>query len=508
METSNLIIGIVALLCGVGAGYAIRVAVVSRNKNSLEEQLKGKLLAADAEAKKIVLDAQAKALAIVEEGKKEEKERKAEIRKHEDRLVERTESLERQIADLSRKEEELRKVQESLVKREAEASEVTKKAMHELERISGLSKEAARDELMRVVQTQYQNDLKQLVYKMEHEKREEVEKKSLDIITTALQRYARGHVSELTTSVFTLPSEDLKGKIIGREGRNIKAFERATGVEVMIDESPESLVISSFDPYRRELAKMSLQKLIKDGRIQPAKIEEVVELSRGELDKRMMEIGEQATFDLGIMDFPKEIVKLLGRLHFRTSYGQNVLAHSVEMAHIAGMIARELGLRVDIAKKGALVHDIGKAIDHEVEGTHIELGRKILQKYGVHDDVIKAMESHHDDYPYSIPEAFVVTTADILSGARPGARRDNVEDYLKRLGDLEKVASSFPGVKQAYALSAGREVRIFVTPEKIDDFGALQLAKDIATKIQQELKYPGEIKVNVIREMRAVEYAK
>jgi len=305
-----------------------------------------------------------------------------------------------------------------------------------------------------------------------------------------------------------LPNEEIKGKIIGREGRNIRALERATGVELIIDESPENIIISSFDPLRREIARLALEKLIKDGRIQPAKIEEKVEEAKQEISKRLSEIGEQASLEVGVINLPKDILQLLGRLHFRTSYGQNVLVHSIEMAHISSMIAAELGLNVEVAKKGALLHDIGKAISHEVEGTHVNLGRKILKKYGIDDAVIQAMESHHEEYPFSTPESFVVAAADILSAARPGARRDTVENYLKRLGDLEKIAGGFEGVKTAYALSAGREIRVFVVPEKIDDFGAFQLAKNIASKIQSEMKYPGEIKVNVIREMRAVEYAK
>ncbi|MEK7115205.1 MAG: ribonuclease Y, partial [Patescibacteria group bacterium] len=343
---------------------------------------------------------------------------------------------------------------------------------------------------------------------LEQHRRDEIEKKSVEIITTAIQRYARSHVADLTTTAFNIGNEDLKGKIIGREGRNIRALERLTGVEIVIDEAPDTIVISSFDPMRREIARLALEKLIKDGRIQPAKIEEKVAEAQTELVKRTQEMGEAAAFEVGIIDLPKEILQLIGRLHFRTSYGQNMLVHSIEMAHIAGMMAGELGLNVEVAKKGALLHDIGKAIDHEVQGTHIELGRKILKKYNVDERAIRAMESHHEDYPYSVPEAYIVTTADILSGARPGARRDNLENYIKRLGDLEKIATGFEGVKQAYALSAGREIRVFVTPEKIDDFAALQLSKNIANKIQSELKYPGEIKVNVIREIRAVEYAR
>ena len=351
-------------------------------------------------------------------------------------------------------------------------------------------------------------ELTGLLQKFEKEKRDVAEKRALEVITTALQRYSRSHVADLTTSAVILPNEELKGKIIGREGRNIRALERLTGVEVIVDETPESITISSFDPLRREIAKMALEKLIRDGRIQPVKIEEKVEEAKQELDQRIKEIGEAAAYEASILDLPKEIIFLLGKLNYRTSYGQNVLIHSIEMAHLAGMMASELGVNIEVAKKGALLHDIGKAIDHEVEGNHVDLGRKILKKYGVSEEVVKAMESHHEDYPFATPESFIVAAADILSTARPGARRDTLENYLRRLEDLEKLVLGFEGVKVAYAVSGGREIRIFVVPEKIDDFGALRLARDIAAKIQSELKYPGEIKVNVIREIRAVEYAR
>ena len=361
---------------------------------------------------------------------------------------------------------------------------------------------------MRRAKEDRSNDLAQSIQKIDRENREEVEKRANDIITIALQRYARSHVAEMTTTIFHLEDEELKGKIIGREGRNIRALERATGVEFIIDEAPDGIIISSFDPFRREVARLALEKLVKDGRIQPAKIEESVETAKADLVKRTQEIGEQAAQDLGVFDLPKELLQMIGRLHFRTSYGQNVLVHSVEMAYIAEMMARELGLNAEVAKKGALLHDIGKAIDHEVEGTHVELGMKLLKKYNIDERVIEAMQSHHDDYPYARPEAYVVTAADVLSAARPGARRGTLENYVKRLADLEKIAGDFAGVKSAYAIAAGRELRVFVIPEKVDDFRALELAREIANKIQTELKYPGEIKVNVIREMRAVEYAR
>ena len=327
-------------------------------------------------------------------------------------------------------------------------------------------------------------------------------------MTEAMQRLARSYVSEATTTVFNLNDDDLKGKIIGREGRNIKALERATGAEFIIDEAPGAVVISSFDPFRREVARLTLEKLIKDGRIQPVKIEEKAEEAKNELSRVMIKKGEEAAYEVGVYNLPKEIIQLLGRLYFRTSYGQNVLAHSVETAHLAAMIAAELGINVEVAKLGALLHDIGKAVDHEVGGKHVELGQRILKKFGIKEEVIKAMEAHHEEYPFSTPESYLVAAADALSASRPGARRDTLENYLKRLENLEKIALEFKGIKNAYAVSAGRELRVFVVPEEIDDFGAWQLAKDIASKIESELKYPGEIKINIIREVRAVEYAK
>jgi ribonuclease Y len=323
-----------------------------------------------------------------------------------------------------------------------------------------------------------------------------------------MQRLSRSHVAEVTTSVFNLEDEEIKGKIIGREGRNIRTLERESGVELIVDETPGAIIISSFDPLRREIAKLALEKLVKDGRIQPAKIEEKVEEAKQEISKRMTEKGEEAAYEVGVYNLPKEIIQLLGRLYFRTSYGQNVLNHSIECAHLAGLIAEELELNVEVAKTGALLHDIGKAIDQEVGGKHVEVGQRILKKFGIKEEIIRAMEAHHEEYPFSSPESYIVAAADALSASRPGARRDTLENYLKRLEDLEKIAAGFEGVKNAYALSAGKEIRVFVVPEKIDDFGVLQLARDIANKIATELKYPGEIKVNVIRETRAAEYAK
>jgi ribonuclease Y len=467
-----------------------------------------KLAEAETKAKEIVLEAKEKAATFLIESKNEEKDRRKEIEALESRLLHREETLDKKLIELSTEDKKVREREEKARTKEDELVKKEGDIEGRLEKIGGLSVDQAKEEVFRRAKEDRSNDLAQMIQKIDRENHDEVEKRAADIITIALQRYARSHVAEITTTLFHLEDEDLKGKIIGREGRNIRALERATGVEFIIDEAPDTIIISSFDPYRRETARLALEKLVKDGRIQPAKIEEKVEEAKADLNKRTQEIGETAAQDLGIYDLPKELLQLIGRLHFRTSFGQNVLVHSTEMAYISEMMARELGLNSEVAKKGALLHDIGKAIDHEVEGTHVELGIKLLKKYNIDQRVIEAMQSHHDDYPYASSEAYVVTAADVLSAARPGARRGTLENYVKRLADLEKIAGEFPGVKSSYAIAAGRELRVFVIPEKVDDFRALELAREIANKIQSELKYPGEIKVNVIREMRAVEYAR
>ncbi len=507
MTYQPLILAGFALL-GLAIGYFVRGQIAVRKANSLENKIKEDLIKAKAEAQDVVLEAKNKAVSLLDEVKKDEKERKIALDKLEERLVGKEGELgklEKELkSDADKLELEAKKVKEANIEVEA----LRDRVQDELSKIAGMSAGEAKGRLISEIQERHKEELVQILKKLSQERREEIEKKSLEIITTAVQRYARGNVSDITTSAYSLPSEDLKGKIIGREGRNIRTLERLTGTELIIDETPGTILISSFDPLRREIARLALEKLIKDGRIQPVKIEEKVEEAKAEMEKRMKEIGEGAAYEIGVYDLPKEIIQLLGHLNFRTSFGQNVLTHSLEMAHIAGMMAAELKADVEVAKRGALLHDIGKAIDHEVSGTHVELGRKILKKYGVSEAIIAAMQSHHEEYPFSTPESFIVAAADVLSGARPGARRGTLENYIKRLEDLEKIATGFPGVKDAYAISAGRELRVFVTPEKIDDFRALQLARDIAAKIESELKYPGEIKVNVIREIRAVEYAR
>jgi len=507
METL-ILVSLATLIVGIFIGYLIRQNIVRRQIDSAEQKIKAQLEEAKTKAKEIILAAKDKAAAILDEAQKEEKERKRELSAFEQRLNRREELLNQKLSENEEKhralEENIKKVKE--IKEKVE--EIRAEAEKELERVAGLTKEQAEAELFNKIETTHRQEITELLKRMEKEKRDEIEKQAFNILETAIQRFSRSVSSEVTTSTFTIPNEEIKGKIIGREGRNIRTLERLTGVDIIIDETPDTITLSSFDPLRRELARIALEKLIKDGRIQPAKIEEKVEEAQKELNEKIKEAGENAAYELGILDLPKEIIYLLGRLNYRTSYGQNVLQHSIEAAHLAKMIAAELGANVEVAKKAALLHDIGKAIDHEVEGTHVELGRKILQKYGISEEIIKAIEAHHEDYPFETPEAYIVAAAEAISASRPGARRDSLEDYLKRLENLEKIALSFDGVQKAYAIQAGRELRVFVVPEKIDDLGALNLAKQIASRIHDELNYPGEIKVNVIRETRAVEYAR
>ena len=338
--------------------------------------------------------------------------------------------------------------------------------------------------------------------------RDELEKKARDIMTAAIQKYAGSHAADVTTSTVSIPSDEVKGRIIGREGRNIKALERLTGIEIIVDDTPEAIVISGFDPIRREVARIALEKLISDGRIHPTKIEEAVEFAKTEISKKIKEAGEAAAYDVGVAGLDPKLIHILGRLRYRTSYGQNALLHSLEVAHLSGALAAELGADVALAKKAGLLHDIGKAVDHEVQGTHIEIGIKILEKFHVGKEIINTMKSHHEDYPFENSESMIIAAADAISASRPGARKDTLEHYLKRLEDLEAVANSFPEVEKTYAIQAGREIRVFVKPDKVDDLGALKLTRAIADKIEKELKYPGEIKVNVIREVRVTEYAR
>ena len=424
------------------------------------------------------------------------------------RLIKKEDLLDKRQADID-KEVELTKekiLEIKQIRERAEMMESQKKV--ELEKIAGLTEAAAKELLIKTIERNSAEDLLVRMQKMDLYGEELLEEKAKTILTTSIQRLASSVASDVMSTVVEIAGDEIKGKIIGKEGRNIKAFERATGVELLIDETPGAITISSFDPVRRHVARLALEELIKDGRIQPAKIEKVVEKAKEDINKSIKERGEQAAFECGVLGLDPRVLLILGRLHFRTSYGQNVLQHSIEMSHVAGMIAQEIGANVAVAKAGALLHDLGKALDHEVAGSHVEIGRRILQKFSVSPEIIKAMEAHHEEYPYETLESRIVQTADAISGSRPGARRDSIENYLKRLADLEAIANSFKGIEKSYALQAGREIRIFVTPEQVTDLEAKNIAREIALKVENTLKYPGEIKVTIIRETRAIDFAR
>jgi len=493
---------------GAGIGYYLRLIIALGKKRSIEIDIKQMMVAAKEEAQRIVDEAKKKSEEQLGNLKEEEKKKEQEFKETEKRLIKKDEFLDTRQVELNKEIEEVKIKVEDVKKIQDRVLKVEEEKRIELERVSKLSENEAKEELLRDIEKKYEEDILIRIQKMENQNEEKLDRRAKDILATSIQRLASSTASELMTTIVSIPNNDIKGKIIGKEGRNIRAFERAAGVELIVDDTPGSIVISSFDPIRRQVARLALENLILDGRIQPAKIEELVEKAKEEINKIIKEKGEQAVYECGIFNFDPRIIAILGRLYFRTSYGQNVLQHSIEMAHIAGMIAEELGADVAIAKAGALVHDIGKALDHEVQGTHIEIGIRILQKFGADERIITAMKSHHEDYPYETIEAVIVQTADAISGGRPGARRDSVENYLKRLQELEALVNAFSGVEKSYALQAGREIRIFVTPDKISDTEAKLLAHDVATKIEQELKYPGEIKVTLIRETRVIEYAR
>ncbi|TSC77524.1 MAG: uncharacterized protein G01um101433_551 [Parcubacteria group bacterium Gr01-1014_33] len=501
-------LGIALVAIGIGAGYYARQVILRSRVSSIEAKVEKLIEDSKSRAKEILFDAKDKAAKVLDEAKHEEKDRFREIRRLEERLMERETATDRRVQDLERREKELGERIERVKTVKGEVEQAREETIKELERVAGLTKEQAELELFRKIEKEHSEDLMVRIKKMESVGIEDLERRAKNVLATLIQRLATATTSEVTTTTVAIPSDDLKGKIIGREGRNIKALERAAGVEIIVDDTPGSIVISAFDPVRRHIAKNALDILIQDGRIQPARIEETVEKAREDIEKQIKEAGEQAAYEVGIFDLDPRLLTLLGRLKFRTSYGQNVLQHSMEMTYLAGMLAEEVGADIAIAKKGALLHDIGKAVDHEVTGTHVEIGRRILQKFNVDNRVVQAMQSHHEEYPYETLESIIVQTVDAISASRPGARRDSLENYLKRLGDLEQIATSFEGVEKAYAISAGREIRIFVTPDKISDLEAYNMAREIARRVESELKYPGEIKVNVIRELRAIEYAK
>lgn len=508
MSFTLIIIAIAVLLVGAGIGYYLRFIVALSKRRSIEIDIKQMTVAAKEEAQKITEEAKAKAEEKLIALEEEEKKKEQEFKETEKRLIKKDEFLDARQVEIDKEVENIKNRVEEVKKIQEKISKIEEEKRIELERVAKLNEEEAKVELLRDIEKKYEEDFLIRMVKLENSNEEKLDRRAKDILATSIQRLASSTASEIMTTVVSIPNNEIKGKIIGKEGRNIRAFERAAGVELIVDDTPGSIVISSFDPVRRQVARLALENLILDGRIQPAKIEELVEKAKEEINKIIKEKGEQAVYECGIFNFDPRIIAIIGRLYFRTSYGQNVLQHSIEMAHIAGMLAEELGADIAIAKAGALVHDIGKALDHEVQGTHIEIGMRILQKFGADERIITAMKSHHEDYPYETIESIIVQTADAISGGRPGARRDSVENYLKRLKELEALVNAFPSVEKSYALQAGREIRIFVTPEKISDVETKLMAREIATKIEQELKYPGEIKVTMIRETRIIEYAR
>lgn len=503
-----LLAGIIILGIGSVLGYFARQSIARKRADTIEIKLQRKISQVKKDAEEILSKAEEKATQIINKTKKDVEIQRHRLFETENFLLKREKILGERITNLEEGEKEFRQKAEKLREIKATLETFKQEALENLERISKISKEEAKKELLADIEKEYQKEILDKIKHLEEAGVEQYEKKAKEILATAMQKYALSQAQELTTTTVSLPSDEIKGRIIGKEGRNIRALEKLTGVEIIVDDTPEAVVISGFDPIRRQIAKNALEKLIQDGRIQPARIEETVGKAESEIAAQIKEAGERAIYDTGIIDLDPKIVQLLGRLRFRTSYGQNVLLHSIEVSYLAGGLAAELGANVRVAKKAGLLHDIGKAVDHQIQGSHTEIGIKILEKFGAEKETIDAMKSHHEEYPYESLEAIIVQTADQLSGARPGARKDTFENYLKRLEDLEGIALVFPGVQKAYAIQAGKEIRVFVRPEEVDDLGAKKIAKEIAGRIQEELKYPGMIKVIVIRENRVVEYAK
>lgn len=495
-------------ITGVALGYFLRLVIALGKKGSMELSIKQAELKAKEQAQKVITEAEEKAEQILKESRTEIKEKEEKVLKAEERIIKKEEFLDKRQVDIDKEVEHVKQRVAEIKAIKERADALLAERESELQKVAGLTEEKAKEELFAVIEKKYEEDFLVRMQKLEVSGNETLDRKAKDILATSIQRLATSVSSEMLTTSVPIPTDEVKGKIIGKEGRNIKAFERATGVEIIVDDTPGAITISSFDPVRRQVARVALENLIADGRIQPAKIEEMVEKAKADINKIIKDRGEAAAFECGVLNLDPRIISILGRLHFRTSYGQNVLQHSVEMTHIAGMLAEELGANVAVAKAGALLHDIGKALDHEVAGSHVEIGRRILQKFGASEEIVKAMQAHHEEYPYETIESIIVQTADSISGGRPGARRDTVENYLKRLGELEAIANGFKGVEKSYALQAGREIRIFVYPQQVTEIEAKEMARNIAIKIERDLKYPGEIKVNIIRESRFVEFAR
>ncbi|WP_422486780.1 ribonuclease Y [Gudongella sp. DL1XJH-153] len=508
----SLIYAILGLVIGIIAGYFIR-RYIGEGKIKNAEELSKKITEdaikdGEARKKELLLEAKEEIHKTRSDLEKEIKERRNEIQKMERRLQNKEETIDRRNESIERKEDTLAKKLKNLEDKEEAINELYEKQTHELEKLSGLTSEEAKELLLNETRKELIQESAMMIKEMESKAREEADKRAREIISTTIQRVAADHVAETTVTVVALPNDEMKGRIIGREGRNIRTLETLTGIDLIIDDTPEAVVLSGFDPIRREVARIALEKLIVDGRIHPARIEEMVEKAQKEVENTIREAGEQASFDANVHGLHPEIIRLLGRLKYRTSYGQNVLKHAVEVSHLAGVMATELGADIKIARRAGLLHDLGKSIDHEVEGPHVEIGVDLARKYKESKEVLHAMEAHHGDVEPTTVEAILVQAADAISAARPGARRETLESYIKRLEKLEEIANSFTGVERSFAIQAGREIRIMVKPEDISEAQMIHTARDIVKKIESELDYPGQIKVNIIRETRTVEYAK
>ena len=513
LEIILIVVGtVVGLAAGFGGGIVYRKKVAEREIGSAEAEatrlINEAIRSGESRKKEMLLEAKDEIYRSRTEYEKEVKERRAELSKQERRLEQKEAALDKKMEAFERKEEELAKRMEALAQAQAEVEQIRRQQLATLEQISGLTQEQAKAYLLRSVEEEVRHETAMKIKELEQQMRDEAEEKAREIIATAIQRCAADHAAETTVSVVALPNDEMKGRIIGREGRNIRTLETITGVDLIIDDTPEAITVSSFDPVRREIARLALEKLIADGRIHPTRIEDMVEKARREVDRIIREEGERACYEVGVHNLNPELIKILGRQKFRTSYGQNVLNHSIEVAQIAGLMAAELGVDVALAKRAGLLHDLGKSIDHEVEGSHVQLGADLARKYKENPVVVNAIEAHHGDVEPKTVIAILVQAADAISAARPGARRENVENYIRRLQKLEELTGSYPGVEKAFAIQAGREVRIMVKPEVVTEDNMILLAREIAKKIESELEYPGQIKVNVIRETKAVEYAK
>ncbi len=502
------LVALLLAIVGVGVGYGANTAITRKKIGTAEEKAEKDLAKAQKEANKLIEEAREEALRAAEESRKDEQNRRREIKDIEKRLLSREEALDKKLDELDKRAESLRKGEDEVDALKNEIRDIRTRQQEKLEKIAKLSKADATEKLMQMTERDIRNDLTGLITKLQNEAVDEAEEKAGVIIVEAMERMASEVTAERTVTSVKLEDEEMKGRIIGKEGRNIQALQRATGVDIMVDDTPGYVVLSSFDPVRREVARIALEMLLKDGRVHPGRIEEVVEKAQKQVEKDVMRAGEDAAREVGIIGIPKEILHLLGELKYRTSYGQNVLKHSTEMAHMAGIIAEEVGADVKTTKYAALVHDLGKALTHKVEGKHHHISGEMLRKYGAPEEVALAAEQHHDDVEATSVEALVVRVVDAISASRPGARNISAENFAERMKDLENVANSFDGIEKSYAISAGREVRVFVRPQSLDDLGSIKLARDIATKIESTMQYPGTIKVNVIRETRAIEFAK